>query len=127
MQKRAIHSRSPQPAWVESDRRGAQEPVGPMLTALGPVVYAVRTKDNLIKIGCTTDLARRCHQVGPGMKSILAWRAGTRADELAIHTSLNGLAVRGREWYPWHPAVIGVINEMRADLGITPISSPRAA
>lgn len=98
-----------------------------LLSALGPVVYAVQTRSGLIKIGHTTDLARRCKQTGYGHKSIIAFRQGTRADELAIHTHLKGHAIKGREWYSWQPAVIDIINEMRADLGITPITSPRAA
>ena len=118
MTKRAIERSKVQSAWTESDRRGRQDRVSTMLVELGSVVYAVRTKDNLIKIGCTTNLAERCRKVGLGAKSILAWRAGTLDDEARIHASLAGLAVRGREWYPWDDRVIAVVNEMRRELGI---------
>ena len=114
-------------AWLQSQGADTPRVTDALLRAIGPVVYAVQSDDGLIKIGHTTDLARRCKQVGYGHKAIIAFRQGTRADELAIHTHLKGHATQGREWYPWHPAVIGIINEMRADLGITPISSPRAA
>lgn len=98
-----------------------------LLRAIGPVVYAVQTKDGLIKIGWTTDLGHRCNQIGYGQRSIIGFIRGDRADELAIHSRLEGLAVRGREWYPWHPQVVDVVNEMRVQWGIVPITEPRPA
>lgn len=122
MRKRAINTRGTS-IWLDENQRPKREPIEPLLQALGSVVYAVRTKDGLIKIGCTTDLARRARQVGYGMKSILAWRVGTVEDEAAIHASLNGLAARGHEWYPWDERVLAVVNEMRGELGIPPVAA----
>ena len=98
-----------------------------LLRAIGPVVYAIQTKDGLIKIGWTSDLARRSGQVGYGQRAIIGFMRGDLADELAIHARLKGLAVRGREWYPWHSQVLAVVNEMRAGWGIDPIIEPRSA
>jgi hypothetical protein len=98
-----------------------------LLNALGHVVYAVQTKDGHVKIGFTTDLAHRASQVGYGHKAIIGFMRGEMADEMAVHRRLDGLAVKGREWYPWHPEVVAVVNEMRAEWGIEPITEPRAA
>jgi len=98
-----------------------------LLNALGHVVYAIQTKDGNIKIGFTTNLAQRCRQVGYGHKAIIGFIRGEMADEMAVHHRLDGLAVKGREWYPWHPEVVAVVNEMRAEWGIEPITEPRAA
>lgn len=96
-----------------------------LLKALGHVVYAIQTRDGNIKIGFTTDLAHRCTQVGYGQKAIIGFMRGEMSDETAIHRRLNGLAVHGREYYPWHPQVIAVVNEMRDQWGIEPITEPR--
>ena len=98
-----------------------------LLKAVGHVVYAVQTKDGNIKIGFTANLPQRCSQIGYGPRSIIGFMRGELADELAIHGRLKGLAVRGREYYPWHPEVVAVVNEMRAEWGIEPITEPRAA
>ena len=87
-----------------------------LLTCLGPVVYAIQTGD-LIKIGHTTNLAKRAAVLG-GYSNLLAWRPGTLDDEQAIHASLHGVAVRGREYYPAVPQVLAVVNEMRNGLGL---------
>lgn len=56
------------------------------LRALGEVVYAVRVGD-VIKIGHTTDLAKRVNQLHA--TEILAFMPGTLADEQAIHARLG--------------------------------------
>lgn len=98
-----------------------------LLNSLGHVVYAIQTRDGHIKIGFTTRLANRCGQLGGGPKSLIGFVRGELADESAIHARLKGLAIRGREYYPWHPRVVAVVNEMRAEWGIEPITEPRAA
>lgn len=93
------------------------------LNSLGPVVYAIRTPDGLIKIGFTKRLAVRASALA-GLDKLLAIRLGaTFDDEQAIHASLDGLAVRGREYYPPAPEVLAVVNEMRADLHQQPIAA----
>ena len=100
----------------------SQSPLGPIIDALGEVVYAIRAKDGTLKIGHTTDLHHRCQQVGNGIRSIIAWRRGTFEDEQAVHRSLSGLAVHGREYYPWTDPVLDVVNEWRESLGLRPIT-----
>lgn len=101
----------------------SREPASPALTSLGQVVYAVRTKDGLVKVGFTVDLARRARQVGYGMKSILGWRQGTREDEVAAHALLRSALARGKETYTPTPAVLAFVNGMRSDLGVRPIDT----
>jgi hypothetical protein len=113
--------------YQDLERESVPRVTSGLLGALGHVVYAVQTRDGNIKIGFTTDLAQRCIQVGYGQKSIIGFIRGEMADEMAVHRRLDGLAVKGREWYPWHPEVVAVVNEMRAEWGIEPITEPRAA
>lgn len=96
--------------------------VRPLLAALGPVVYAIRTRDNLVKIGFTSNLAHRYAQIG-SMANILGWKSGTLNDESAIHRHLAPHAVRGREYYAPHPDVLAVVNEMREALGLEDVAS----
>lgn len=93
------------------------------LNSLGSVVYALRTRDGLIKIGFTSRLGGRAGNLG-GMDRLLAVRMGaTVADEQAIHDTLSGLAVRGREYYPPVPEVLHLVNEMRRKLRQPPIAA----
>ena len=121
MRKRAINAAAA-PVW-RPDNDVDRSPIAPSLTALGQVVYAVRTKDGLVKIGCTADLARRARQVGSGMKSILAWQPGTFADEAAAHSRLKPSLARGRETYNPSAEVVAFVNELRSNLGVRPIDS----
>lgn len=95
------------------------------IQADGLLIYAVLTKDGLVKIGATRDLAQRRHRINGGTAQILAIKPGTRADELAIHHSLRGHAVEGREYYLPTPAVLKIVNAMRAPLGLEPITFRR--
>lgn len=89
------------------------------------LIYAVRTGDDLIKIGCTSNFAERRHRIKGGTAEILALKPGTFADELAIHHSLKGHATDGREYYFPSPTVLRVVNEMRVPLGLDPIAVSR--
>jgi hypothetical protein len=89
------------------------------------LLYAVRTRDGLIKIGFTTDLVNRMQGIEGGVTEVLAFKPGGRADELKIHRSLDGHAAHGREYYHPTPSVLRVVNEMRAGLGLDPIVQPR--
>ena len=91
----------------------------------GTMIYAVRTNDDLIKIGATRDFATRRHHIKGGTAEILALKPGTFADELAIHHSLKGHATDGREYYFPSPTVLRVVNEMRVPLGLDPIAVSR--
>lgn len=97
----------------------------PSLTALcrdlPPVVYFMRTRDDLIKIGHTRDLAARKYHFGSGWTHILAIVPGTRDDEKAMHQRFADHLARGREYFHPAPEVIGYINTIRSQLGISPI------
>lgn len=95
------------------------------LQSLGPLIYAVRTKDGLVKIGVTTDLIERMKHIKGGTAELLALKPGTMADEQAIHRSLKGHASEGREYYLPTPSVLRVVNTMRAALGMEPVAFKR--
>lgn len=102
--------------WAQAEHRSKTA----LANDVGPVIYAVRTRDNLIKIGHTTRLANRMRAYG-GLGNLLALRPGTRDDELALHRSLAAHVHHGREYYNPTPEVIAVINGMRATHGLAPI------
>ena len=89
------------------------------------VIYAVQLPDGVIKIGCTTNLARRRHAYRDA--DILAFRPGTMDEEQAIHKSLKRHLVHGREWYRPVPAVIDVVNEIRDHFHLEPLPYEDAA
>lgn len=94
---------------------------GHMLNGLGPVIYAVRLPDGLVKIGFTSTLARRCSQLG-GMDGLLAVRLGaTYAEEQALHDSLAEHVAHGREFYHPTTEVLAVLNAMRDEIGMPPL------
>lgn len=95
------------------------------LQALGPLVYAVRTKDGLVKIGVTTDLIERMKHIKGGTAELLALKPGDFDDELAIHRRLRGHATEGREYYLPTPTVLREVNTMRATLGLDPVMFER--
>lgn len=119
MRKRAIHGEKF--AVAELERPAPNVSAWTWLRLLGPVVYAIRTPDGWIKIGFTTNLSQRSSQLG-GYKALLAWRCGSMEDEQAIHASLNGQAIRGREYYPPTADVLSTVNAMRSELGLEPIA-----
>jgi hypothetical protein len=80
------------------------------------VLYAVQFGDGTIKIGCTADLPSRLGNYGPC--DVIAFRAGTMAEELAIHHSLRPHLHHGREWYHPTSEVFAVVNDMRDDFGL---------
>ena len=91
------------------------------LNDLGQCVYAVRTPDGYIKIGWTRSLGNRISGLG-GVDALIGIRVGgTYAEEQALHRSLSGHAVKGREWYAETPTVIAVVNDMCADMGMPDI------
>lgn len=83
----------------------------------GHLIYAIRTDDDLIKIGCTADLVDRMSHIKGGAKELLALRPGGFTDELAIHRRLKGHAAEGREYYLPTPAVLREVNVI--SVGIT--------
>ena len=89
-----------------------------LMEAIGGGVYAVKAPDGTIKIGYTGNLKNRLSGLG-GFKNILALDlCGTWDDEQAIHARLEGLSVKGREWYPPCDEVLGEVNTMRDRLSL---------
>lgn len=89
------------------------------LNTAGPMVYAIRTRDGLIKIGFSADVATRRRRIG---NDLLAVAFGGRTEEQAIHDRLGDYhRARGREFYYPTLEVLAVVNEMRADLGLAPL------
>ena len=88
------------------------------ISAAGDVVYAVRLKDGLIKIGHTGRLHIRRAQLQGKM---LAFHFGTYEDEQAVHQALQAHTAHGREYYHPAPEVLDVVNEWRSDLGLPSI------
>jgi hypothetical protein len=93
-----------------------------ILNMAGPVVYAIRTKDGLIKIGVTSQMSIRRRKLGPH-DDILALKIGDRVVEQQIHARLTDHRHHGNEWYYPTPGVMAVINEMREDLGLKPLAA----
>lgn len=91
-----------------------------LVSQAGQVVYAIRTKDGLIKIGCTGDIAQRTNVIG---HEVLGLMFGDFDDEAAIHDRLVPYRAKGHEWYHPTPEVLAVVNEMRADLGLEPLAA----
>lgn len=116
MQKRSSH-------WVPSyldERDGATSryALTRLMEAIGGGVYAVKAPDGTIKIGYTGNLKNRLSGLG-GFKNILALDlCGTWDDEQAIHARLEGLSIKGREWYPPCDEVLGEVNTMRDRLSL---------
>ena len=97
-----------------SQRRALQTLQGDRL-----MLYAMRTSDGLIKIGCSSNVAQRHYEFG---KDFLALRFGDFDDEAATHERLKPHRARGREQYHPVEAVLAVVNEMRAEFGQPPLT-----
>lgn len=94
------------------------------LRALGPVIYAVETVDDLIKIGHSRDLANRLQAYGItvyDMRRLLMVRSGTVLEELKLHEHFAPYVARGREYYHRAPEVIEYINAVRRQMGVGPM------
>ena len=88
---------------------------------IGAVVYFIRTDDDLIKIGHTTDLAARKRHFGSGWQHILAIVPGSREDERDLHRRFAEHLARGREYFHAVPELLDHIDALRARLGVSPV------
>jgi hypothetical protein len=84
------------------------------------LVYAARVQDGLIKIGCTAHLYHRLINI---KGELLGFMFGGYDDERALHRTLQADLHHGREWFHPTPAVMAVVNDLRADLGLEPIAA----
>lgn len=84
------------------------------------LLYAMRTDDRLVKIGCSSNLAQRHYEFG---FKFLAIQVGTFEDEAALHQRLRSQVARGQEFYHPTPEVLRIVNEMRASIGQKSLTS----
>ena len=89
---------------------------------VGPCLYAIRIADGTIKIGFSTKIYQRLVHLGP-LADVLAIVPGTWEDEQAIHRSLRPHVAHSREYYRATPAVLSVVNDMRAAARLQPIAA----
>lgn len=92
------------------------------LAALGSVIYAVRVGE-LIKIGFSTNYARRRYALGVEHDDLLAIVPATQADETEIHRRLVDHRHHGREYYFPTPAVLREVDRLRALIGLEPLAA----
>lgn len=84
------------------------------------LLYAIRMGDGTIKIGCTSDLARRRKQLSG---EVVAFVTGSFDDEAALHSCLpDADRAHGREYYWPSPAVLSVVNQWREAFGLEPVA-----
>lgn len=84
------------------------------------VVYAVRRKDGIIKIGCTKRLWRRVTEL---RGEIVGFRFGGLDDEAAIHAGLIEHRASGHEYYHPTPEVLTVVNAMRDEWNLPHVAA----
>lgn len=88
------------------------------LAEMTSVIYAIRTEDNLIKIGYTGSLRERRRNHGVGFTDILAVRAGTYEEEQALHQRFLSHLARGKEYYHPNPEIMSFVNGIREAAGV---------
>ena len=79
------------------------------------VVYYLRS-GGYIKIGWTSDLAKRMRAYSPD-SVLLAVHPGTRKDEHRLHKRFATDRTHGREWFAMTPSVMHHIEQMAAEHG----------
>jgi hypothetical protein len=90
---------------------------------LPPVVYFIRTRDGLIKIGHTINFYDRKTAFDKGWLHILAIIPGSRQAEADMHKRFAEHLAQGREYFHPAPELIDHINEIRASLGVGPVEA----
>lgn len=107
--------------WRDSSRR---ETPTSLARELGDCVYFLRSSDDLIKIGFTSDLVQRKRRfAGSTWSDILAVIPGTIEDEQHLHQMFAVYRARGDEWYRPVAPIIEHINGIRSRLNVSPIES----
>lgn len=95
-----------------------QEPTEPKRTEppVDGTVYYVKVGGSHIKIGWTSDLAKRMRKYPPNTE-LLGTHPGSRADELRLHRRFAVHRSHGREWYPLVPVLLDHIKRVVAEHG----------
>ena len=109
------------PLQVQRGRRVGPPSLPKLAADLPPVVYFVRTSDDLIKIGYTASLRDRRRSLGVKWDDVLAIVPGTLADEQAAHALFAEYLARGREYFHPAPALVEHINIIRGRLGVASV------
>ncbi len=111
---------TPPRVWAvgQDQMRGGAVQLADICRELGPVVYFIRTKDGLVKIGHTSNLANRKRNFGSGWHHILVVMRGSAEDEKYLHETFRPLLARGREYYRPEPPLLHHINLIRRRLGV---------
>lgn len=95
------------------------ESVHELSREVGPALYAIYMPDGLMKIGYSQNVIARVRALGG---EVLAIRSGTYEEEQEIHRGLKQYRAKKREYYYPVPAVVAVVNEMRAMVHLDPIT-----
>lgn len=94
------------------------------LSDLDRSIYAIRTPDDLIKIGFSQSLGRRLRSYGINLDNIedlLMVMPGTLQEENALHKRFRPHLIRGREYYRPARPIIEFVNGVRVKAGIPPL------
>lgn len=89
---------------------------------VGPVIYAFRMEEGVIKIGYSESIYSRLCHLGP-LSNLLALVPGSHEDEQRIHEDLKAHRNRGIEYYNATPEVVAFVNEMRTHTKQPPIAA----
>lgn len=89
--------------------------------SIGPCVYVIRTADDLVKIGFTTNIKNRHSNFGR-WQCILHVQQGTYAEEQLLHRRFSAYLARGREFYYPVQELLAWVNHQRELMGVSPIS-----
>lgn len=121
MGKTRAHSlrRRPQVGSIDADLPSRS--VHSLAQDLGPVVYYIRTKDDLVKIGYTSDIRLRIYRLGGSWDRLLALVPGTLADEQALHQTYRPHRARGHEYYWPATELLDHIDGIRDRMGAPPV------
>jgi hypothetical protein len=94
---------------------------------MGDVVYYVRRRDGLIKIGHSASLLRRMQSLNVRQKDILALEPGGSAREGQMHLKFAACNVRGPnlgvEHFTLTPELLAHINSIREQMGTFPVAA----
>ena len=74
-------------------------------------VYVIRVGE-LIKIGWTSQPKRRMRDLQPD--AILAYKAGTRHDELRLHAKCIDHLAKGREWFHANDEMLKFVSDFQS-------------
>jgi hypothetical protein len=90
---------------------------------LGPCIYAIFTKDKLIKIGFSANIHNRHRWYGKWDRVLLVM-PGMLEDEKALHERFARFRARGNEYYKPVRSILEWINEERRLVGVSELRLP---